>query len=156
MKINISHKGKTYHLESDSEAIIGKKIGESIDGKDLSPSLEDYELLITGGSDRAGFPMMSEMEGTALKKVLLTKGWGMKTSRPKGLRLKKTVAGNTTSPNTVQINTIVSKEGAKKLEEIFPEQSKPKQEKKAEEKKEEEKAEEKSEVKTQSPAEIKK
>jgi len=135
-KLNISHKGKTYHLESDSESVIGKKIGESIDGKDISPSLEGYELLITGGSDRAGFPMMKEVEGTALRKKLLTKGWGMKTTRPKGIRLKKTVAGNTTSVNTVQINTSVLKEGAKKLEEIFLDQNKPKEEKKVEEKSE--------------------
>ena len=45
---------------------------------------------------------------------------------PKGLRLRKTVRGNLISPSIVQINTIVKKKGEKKLEDIFPEQCKPK------------------------------
>ena len=130
-KINISDKGKTFKIDLDTEALIGKKIGEKIEGKEIKSGLEGYEFEITGTSDKAGFPGKKDIEGTALRKVLLTKGWGMK-KRPrkegkkkkrrmlKGLRLKKTVRGNTISKDTIQINMTVIKEGTKKLEEIFP------------------------------------
>ena len=130
-KINISDKGKTFKIDLDTEALIGKKIGEKIEGKEIKSELEGYEFEITGTSDKAGFPGKKDIEGTALRKVLLTKGWGMK-KRPrkegkkkkrrmiKGLRLKKTVRGNTISKDTIQINMTVIKEGTKKLEEIFP------------------------------------
>ena len=127
-KININRKdGKTFKLEADTEAITGKKIGETIEGSDLKPELSGYKLEITGLSDIAGFPALKNIEGTALKKVLLTKGKAMRTSRPKGLRLKKTIRGNTISSKIVQVNTRVIEEGGKKLEEIFPEQNKPKE-----------------------------
>ncbi len=129
-KLNISEKGKTFKLETDTEFLVGKKIGEKIEGKEIKPELEGYELEITGTSDKAGFPGKKDIEGEALKRILLTKGWGMK-KRPrkegkgkprriqKGLRLRKTVRGNTISKNTIQINLKVIKAGNKKLEEIF-------------------------------------
>ena len=54
-KINIAEKGKTFKVEVDTEALIGKKIGDKIDGKDIKNELEGYELEITGSSDKAGF-----------------------------------------------------------------------------------------------------
>ncbi|MBA7703749.1 hypothetical protein ES703_112542 [subsurface metagenome] len=49
--------------------------------------------------------------------------------KPKGLRLRKTVRGRVISPEIVQINLKILKEGGKKLSEIFPDQNKPKEEK---------------------------
>jgi ribosomal protein S6E (S10) len=136
-KINISSKEKTFKLEADNESLIGMKIGEKLDGKELKKELEGYELEITGTSDIAGFPGFKEVEGSGLKRVLLTYGKGMHkkprregkkpTSSPKGLRLKKSVRGNTISKSTIQINIKVLKSGSKKLEEIFPEQNKGKE-----------------------------
>lgn len=143
-KINVSDKGKTYKVESESESFIGLKIGEKVNGSLVLPELSDYELEIAGASDKAGFPAFKEIEGTGLKKVLLKKGWGMKKSRPKGLRLKKSVRGNTISQDIVQINLKVIKEGKKKLGEIFK-----KEEAKPEEKKTEAKTEAKAEQKTE-------
>lgn len=138
-KLNISDKGKAWKVESSSESIVGKKIGEHIHGKDLSADLEGYELEITGASDSSGFPHKSDVEGPELKRVLLTKGWGMWkkprklgkkiVSTPHGLRLRKTVRGNRLSEKTVQINVKVLKHGHKKLEELFPDQNKPKEKK---------------------------
>jgi small subunit ribosomal protein S6e len=145
-KINISEKGKTYKLEADIEALIGKKIGDKVEGKEIKQELEGYELEITGTSDKAGFPGKIDIEGSALKKVLLKKGWGIKDTR-KGLRLKKTVRGNTISRDTIQINMKIIKQGNRKLEEIFPKtkekptEEKPEEEQKTEEKPEEEKKE---------------
>lgn len=136
-KLNISDKGKAWKVESSSEMIVGKKIGEHIHGKEISADLEGYELAITGASDSSGFPHKSDVEGPELKRVLLTKGWGMWkkprklgkkiVSTPHGLRLRKTVRGNRLSEKTVQINLTVIKHGHKKLEEIFPDQNKPKE-----------------------------
>lgn len=150
-KINISHKGKTLKKEIENEELIGKKIGETIDGRDISGDLVGYELEITGTSDKAGFPGKKDIGGAELKRVLLTKGFSLKTKpkglkkkpvrMPKGLRFKKTVRGNMISKDTMQINTKVNKEGTKKFEELLP-----KKEVKAEEK-----AEKKEEKTEQSP-----
>ncbi|MFH1425386.1 MAG: S6e family ribosomal protein [archaeon] len=143
-KLNISNKGKAWKLEIEDDRLNGKAIGDKIQGKDIKPELEGYELTFTGGSDSAGFPMSKDIEGIGRKKELLTKGWGMhkkpkgnkkKTKKIKGIRLRKTLRGNTISEHTVQINLTVTKEGTKKIEEIFPEQNKPKDQP-AEEKKE--------------------
>ncbi|MBM3234554.1 30S ribosomal protein S6e [Candidatus Pacearchaeota archaeon] len=145
-KINISEKGKSWKLETDTEALVGRKIGEKISGSEISSELSDYELEITGTSDKAGFPGFKEIESSGLKRVLLVKGKGMwskpkglkkkKPKMPDGLRLKKTVRGSIISRDVVQINLKVLKHGKKKLEEIFPEQNKPKEQPKTEEKKE--------------------
>ena len=73
-KLNISDKGKTYHLETDSEEFIGKKIGDKISGNEISGDLAGYELEIKGTSDKAGFPGNKDIEGPALRGLLLTKG----------------------------------------------------------------------------------
>ena len=141
-KINLSDKtGKTFKLEAEAEEIVGRSLHEKVDGKILSPELNDYEFEITGASDKAGFPAIENVEGVGLKKVLLTYGKGMKkrprregkkkrsNPKPKGLRLRKSVRGKILSPEIVQINLKVLKQGNKKLEEIFPEQNKPREKK---------------------------
>ena len=155
-KLNISEKGKSWKLELETDSLIGRKLGEKINGEEISKELEGYELEITGASDKAGFPYKKDIEGPELRKLLLTKGWGMhkkprkegkkKVKTPKGLRLRKTVRGNQISDKTIQINLDVLKVGKKSLAEIFPEQNKPKvEEKKLEEAKEEKAKEEKQE-----------
>jgi len=131
-KINIGTKeGKTFKLESDSEALVGKSIGDKISGKDVSPILEGFEFEITGASDKSGFPALENIEGFTRKKALLSYGKAMH-KRPKfegkkkhsnptpgGLRMRKTVHGKTISDKIVQINLKLTKEGNKKLSEIF-------------------------------------
>src|SRR3989344_230145 len=142
-KLVIGNKGKAWKVELDSEVLAGKSLGDKVDGKDLKADLEGYEIEITGGTDTAGFPLKSDVEGIGLRRVLLTKGWGMRDSR-KGVRIRKTVRGKTISEKVTQINLKVVKEGKKKLSDIFPEQNKsPEVEKKIEEVKEEVKTEEK-------------
>lgn len=143
--------GKTIKKEVDNERLMGRKIGESVKGSEIAPELSGYELKITGTSDKAGFPGKKDIEGPELKKVLLTKGFGMhkmprregkkKRSTPDGLRLKKTVRGNTIGISTIQVNTAVTKEGSTKFEELLPKKEE-KKEKPAEKKQEEEKQEE--------------
>jgi len=167
-KINIAEKtGKTYKLELESEELIGKKLHDKILGKDILPDLEGYEFEIAGASDKAGFTAHKDVPGIGLKKILLTYGKAMKkrpkregkkevsNPAPKGLRLRKTVRGNTISLNITQINLKILKEGSKKLPEIFPDQNKPKEpEKKPEEPGVEPKQEEKTEPEKK-PEEVK-
>lgn len=61
---------------------------KDIEVKIISPDLEGYEFEITCASDKAGFTAMKDVEGTGLKKVLLTYAKGME-KRPKRERNKK-------------------------------------------------------------------
>ena len=144
-KINISEKnGKTHHLDLESENLFMKTINEKIKGSDISSELHDYEFEITGASDKSGFPAMKEIDGIMLNRVLIGYGIGMKKRpkregkkkrsnfKPSGLRMRKTARGKIISPEIIQVNLKVLKEGAKKLSEIFPEQNQKKEEKKAE------------------------
>ena len=135
-KVNISEKGKSWKIESTSETIAGKKLGDNLEGSDVSETLEGYTLKITGATDSSGFPHKSDIQGPEMKRVMFTYGWGMH-KRPRkagkkprqninGLRLRKTVRGAQISEKTIQLNCIVSKHGSKKLAEIFPEQNQPK------------------------------
>lgn len=136
-KINIGSKdGKTFKIEAEAAGLIDKKLNEKIDGKIILPDLEGYELEIKGASDKSGFTALDSVEGIGRKKVLLSYEKGMKTrpkyegkkkrsdTKPKGLRLRKTVRGNTISEDLAQINLKVLKDGKKKLSEIFPDQNK--------------------------------
>jgi len=122
-KINIAHKGKTYKLETENEILVGKKIGETIEGNDISEDLKNYILEIKGTSDISGIPGKKGLEGNIYHRKLLTKGFGMKDTR-KGIRLKKTLRGEEISVKTIQINTIVKKEGSKKFEELIKKEDK--------------------------------
>jgi ribosomal protein S6E (S10) len=117
-KINISHKGKTFKIETESEVIVGKKIGEIIKGEDIANNLDGYELEITGTSDKAGLPGFKGLEGSGYHRRLLTFGTGMK-NRKKGIRLRKTNRGEEISLKTSQINTKLIKEGKTKFNDLF-------------------------------------
>lgn len=125
-KINISDKGKTLKAETDNEAFIRMKIGDKISGDLVSADLDGYELEITGTSDIAGFPGIKGEIGGQLRGLLLTKeDKGMNTTRPRGLRLKKTVRGEEISEKTAQINMKVQKEGSKKFSDLLPKKEAP-------------------------------
>lgn len=131
-KINLSEKtGKTWKLEAEAENLIDKKLGDVVSGTDISQDLEGYELEITGASDKSGFTAMKQVEGIGTKKILLSYGKGMKkkprkegkkklaNNTPGGLRLRKSVRGNTISEAIRQINFKVVKEGKTPLATIY-------------------------------------
>ena len=112
--------GKTYRIELDEEkakVFYGLRIGDIIDGDVIG--LKGYKIKLTGGSDKAGFPMRKDISGTRLVQVLLSKGPGVRKLK-KGQRLRKTVRGNTYGEHIEQINAVVVevKEGAVNLEEV--------------------------------------
>ena len=132
---------KAYKIEIEQEkvaGIVGKKIGDTFNGDLIG--LPGYQLQITGGTDKDGFPMHPRVEGPVKKKVLLAHPPCFHP-RKKGERRRKTVRGNTISYDIVQINCKIVKKGEKPIEELIPvkkpEKEKPKEEKPAETKKEE-------------------
>ncbi|MDI9610311.1 MAG: 30S ribosomal protein S6e [Archaeoglobales archaeon] len=112
--------GKAYQKTvsgANANRLIGKQIGETISGTilDLPP---DYELEITGGSDKDGFPMRPDIPGTGRKRILLSGGIGFKPKEP-GLRKRKIVRGRVISKDVLQINLKIVKHGKVPLEEII-------------------------------------
>ena len=86
--------------EANAQVLVGVKIGETIDGARIGL---DGKVVITGGSDRAGFPMRSDVQGSGKKYVLLTKGVGMRTESEGGKK-RKLVRGNTLTEEIFQVN----------------------------------------------------
>lgn len=115
-------------VDQDKAAgIIGKRIGEQFNGSLLG--LSNYELQITGGTDKDGFPMHPSIHGPVKKKAVLSHPPGFKP-KMKGQRKRKMVRGNTISRDVTQINCKVVKEGTKPLEELAGkkgEEAKPKE-----------------------------
>lgn len=120
MKIVISEPKtkKAYQVEKDAPGLIGVKIGDKFDGGIVG--LSGFTLELTGGSDKAGFPMRADLDGTARRKALLTKGVGFKgtkkikkkTFKVKGLRRRKYIRGNKISDEIAQVNCkVVEGEG---------------------------------------------
>ncbi|MCX8176464.1 MAG: 30S ribosomal protein S6e [Candidatus Bathyarchaeota archaeon] len=105
---NINGKSETIEVEGvKAHPLIGKSIGEAIDGSILG--LKFKKLLITGGTDKDGFPMKPDVHGGVKAKLLLSEGVGF---HPKfeGERRKKTVRGRIITEDIVQINMKVLEE----------------------------------------------
>jgi small subunit ribosomal protein S6e len=79
---------------------LGRKIGEVIDGSTIGLT---GKVKITGGSDKAGFPMRADTLGGGKNYVLLTKGVGFRTNE-EGAKKRKLVRGNTITEETYQVN----------------------------------------------------
>ncbi|MDD1767275.1 MAG: 30S ribosomal protein S6e [Methanomassiliicoccales archaeon] len=117
--INDVKSGKSYQVAvtgHHANSLIGRKIGDVVDG--IFVGLPGYKLMITGGSDKDGFPMRRDLPGPRRSKILMSKGVGFNTAE-KGLRAKKMVRGNTISPETVQINMKVKAQGSKSIEDLM-------------------------------------
>lgn len=108
---------------------LGLKINDTIKGEVID--LEGYEFQITGGSDDSGFPMRRDIEGIGKVGILSTRTTGLKRIM-KGQRKRKTVAGNTISSKTSQINMKVIKYGKAILFVEKPKEEAPKAEAKKE------------------------
>ena len=125
--------------EAKAVPLIGRKIGEIIDGTILG--LSGYKIQITGGTDKDGFPMRPDIHGGVRRRVIVGSGPGFKPKR-KGERRRKMLRGNVITEEIVQINMkIVEKPKVKAKKEKAEEKKEEKEEKKEE--KEEAAAEEK-------------
>lgn len=133
MKIVVSNPedGKSYQKEleeNQAKTLYGKKIGDEVKGDPLG--LIGYEFVLTGGSDKQGFPMRTDFHGTQRKRLLLSSGTGYRPKK-KGERRRKSIRGNTVADDIAQVNLKVTKPGKEALTKIFrKEETEPKTEKK--------------------------
>ncbi len=88
--------------DATAQIFLGKKIGEVIDA---SAAGYKGKLKITGGSDRAGFPMRQDVLGGVKRYVLMTKGTGFMNAS-EGEKRRRLVRGNTVTDEIYQINAI--------------------------------------------------
>ncbi len=134
---NPSFNGRSFPMDisgSNYNHFIGKKIGDSVDGSFVGEgdkNLIGYKLKITGGSDVTGRPMRPDLDGGAIKSVLVTAGTGYKGKKyvkkngkvyiykKDGLRRRRKIRGNIISQDTRQINLKVVEVGKRTLGSIF-------------------------------------
>ena len=122
MKFVVSTKsGKAYSAVSEEDLFIGKKIGETV--KLDTIGLTGFEAVITGGSDKEGFPMNKSVAGQARKKIFTAEGLGFKAKK-KGEKKRFSVRGNTLSSQISQVNLKITKEGSVKIEQILGKEEK--------------------------------
>ncbi|NHI93968.1 MAG: 30S ribosomal protein S6e [Candidatus Lokiarchaeota archaeon] len=129
MKLVISDPklGRTIQKEVEEEKLrpfLGKKIGDTISGGVID--FPGYEFRITGGSDEDGTPMRPDVRGPTRKRILITKGVGLRKNKIKrdGNRVKKMVRGNQIVEEIVQINLVITKQGKKPIIETQKEEEK--------------------------------
>ena len=118
--------GKAFQKDVDAPSLVGLKIGDSVDGSLVG--LNGYNLEITGGSDKEGFPMRRDLPGLARKRILLTDSTGYNAPQA-GVRKRKSVRGNTVSELIMQINMKVVAAGEKPVHELWGITPKPPKEK---------------------------
>jgi len=96
-------KSSSFEVEgSRALPLISRRIGETVDGSIIG--LSGQKMLITGGSDKDGFPMRTDVHGGVKARVLLSGRTGFKP-REKGERERKMIRGDTITEDIVQINT---------------------------------------------------
>ena len=119
LNIGNPESGKSYKTVVEgakASSLIGKRISEEVDGNPLG--FPGYVFKITGGSDKDGFPMRSNLDGPIRKKILATKSQGFIISK-KGMKKRKLVRGNTISDDIYQINVRIVTMGKKKIDELI-------------------------------------
>lgn len=121
MKLVISDTktGKAYNLELDAgreRILVGLEIGKTIDASNLG--LPGYKIMLTGGSDKDGFPIRGDTHGRARKRIILSSPPGFRPNE-EGLRRAKSVRGDVITPEIVQINAKIIETGSKTVEEVL-------------------------------------
>ncbi|PUA33464.1 MAG: 30S ribosomal protein S6e [Zestosphaera tikiterensis] len=89
--------------DDKARVFLGKKIGDFVEASIVGLPA-GKKLLITGGSDNTGFPMLPTLQGGVKKALLLEEPPGFHP-QDKGERRRKYVRGNTITEEIVQINT---------------------------------------------------
>ena len=104
LKLTISDiKGKSVSKElkdSDVNPLLGLQLGSEADASIVGLT---GKLKLTGGSDKSGVPMRTDVHGAARKRVLLVKGVGLQDAEY-GQRKRKLMRGNIVSEEIYQLN----------------------------------------------------
>ncbi len=96
-------RSKTFEVsDKQAQPFLGRRINDEIDASVIG--LEG-KLKITGGSDKAGFPMRYDVY--SLKRyILIPKSIGLRKAK-EGERRRKLVRGNIITEDIYQINTVL-------------------------------------------------
>jgi len=97
--------GKSEVLEakdSTAQLFVGRRLGDTVD---LSAVGQAYKVKITGGSDKAGFPMRADILGGGKRYVLMTEGVGFRHSA-EGEKRRKLVRGGLVTDEIYQLNAV--------------------------------------------------
>jgi small subunit ribosomal protein S6e len=87
--------------DKSAQPLLGSKIGDSIDSAVFG--FNEGKIKITGGSDKSGTPMRSDLHGGTKKYILMTSGVGLRNMGP-GERKRKLVRGNLITEEIYQLN----------------------------------------------------
>tara|TARA_X000000368_G_scaffold143891_1_gene113410 strand:- start:200 stop:682 length:483 start_codon:yes stop_codon:yes gene_type:complete len=138
---NPDNNGRSYNMSvsgNNLSQFLGKKIGDVVDGifvGEGEQTLAGYKLEITGGSDKTGTPMRSDLSGGNRQSILVTESTGFKGHslvhktkggekkrfryKPDGMRKRRNFRGNTVTQDTRQINLKVIEAANKSLADIL-------------------------------------
>lgn len=112
--------GKSYNIEAKDDlaaVFIGKRIGDTVNVTPLG--LKGYEVKITGGSDKCGFPMRKDIHRPGRAKALMSIRTIGYRPTDDGIRKRKTIVGDIIDEKISQINTFVVKEGKDSIEKLL-------------------------------------
>ena len=138
---NPDNNGRSYNMSvsgNNLSQFLGKKIGDVVDGifvGEGEQTLAGYKLEITGGSDKTGTPMRSDLSGGNCQSILVTESTGFKGHslvhktkggekkrfryKPDGMRKRRYFRGSTVTQDTRQINLKVIEAANKSLADIL-------------------------------------
>ena len=108
--------GKAYSAKSEEDLFTGKKIGETVKLDEIG--LTGFEAVITGGSDKQGFPMNKSVNAIGRKRIFTGEGIGFNAKR-NGQRKRLSARGNTISNAISQVNLSISKVGSADIAKVF-------------------------------------
>ncbi len=118
-KLVISDQGKSLQravADPQAAGFLGKRIGETVGGELIGAG--GYTFRISGGTDKSGFPMRSDLPGGRQVRLYVGNGFGFHAPR-NGMRRRRSFRGNTISEQTVQINLTVEQSGPQPLAELL-------------------------------------
>jgi small subunit ribosomal protein S6e len=98
--------------DKSAQPLLGTKVGSIIDSSIVG--VAGGKLKITGGSDKSGTPMRSDVHGGVKKYVLLSTGVGNRSDA----RIRKLVRGNMVTEEIYQLNSLL-------IEGMLPEKQEP-------------------------------
>jgi small subunit ribosomal protein S6e len=107
--------------EARAAPLIGRKIGEVIDGSIIDQP--GHKAQIMGGSDKDGFPMRPSVHGGVRRRIVLSGGVGF-TPTNEGMRKRKTIRGNVITDEIVQINIKITEKPKQAKEAKKPKEKK--------------------------------
>lgn len=124
MKLNLGYSvtscNKTIPIDDENKLRLfyDKRIGQEIQADSLGDEFKGYVFKITGGCDKAGFPMKQGVLTNSRVRLMLPRGVvGFQAWRGrKGERRRKSVRGCIVSGDIAVINLVVVKKGDKDIE----------------------------------------